>query len=69
MKWQITNQARSAEFYIPVQAFLATWVEGGKGGIVIPFHAQILTKFTLHVLSQSLSEKPQGNEIFKTKHK
>ena len=41
MKWQITNQARSAEFYIPVQAFLATWVEGGKGGIVIPFHAQI----------------------------
>ena len=43
--------------------------EGGKGGIVIPFHAQILTKFTRHVLSQSLSEKPQGNEIFKTKHK
>ena len=43
--------------------------EGGKGGIVIPFHAQILTKFTLHVLNQSLSEKPQGNEIFTTKHK
>ena len=43
--------------------------EGGKGGIVIPFHAQILTKFTRHVLNQSLSEKPQGNEIFTTKHK
>ena len=28
--------------------------EGGKGGIVIPFHAQILTKFTRHVLNQSL---------------
>ena len=39
-------------------------MEGGKGGIVIPFHAQILTKFTRHVLNQSLSEKPQGNEIF-----
>ena len=26
-----------------------TSVEGGKGGIVIPFHAQILTKFTRHV--------------------
>ena len=44
-------------------------LEGGKGGIVIPFHAQILTKFTRHVLNQSLSEKPQGNEIFTTKHK
>ena len=43
--------------------------EGGKGGVVIPFHAQILTKFTRHVLKQSLSEKPQGNEIFTTKHK
>ena len=43
--------------------------EGGKGGIVIPFHAQTLTKFTRHVLNQSLSEKPQGNEIFTTKHK
>ena len=27
---------------------------GGKGGVVIPFHAQILTKFTRHVLNQSL---------------
>ena len=44
-------------------------LEGGKGGVVIPFHAQILTKFTRHVLNQSLSEKPQGNEIFTTKHK
>ena len=44
-------------------------IEGGKGGIVIPFHAQILTKFTRHVLNKSLSEKPQGNEIFTTKHK
>ena len=43
--------------------------ESGKGGIVIPFHAQISTKFTRHVLNQSLSEKPQGNEIFTTKHK
>ena len=43
--------------------------DGGKGGIVIPFHAQILTKFPRHVLNQSLSEKPQGNEIFTTKHK
>ena len=43
--------------------------EGGKGGIVIPFHAQNLTKFTRHVLNQSLSEKPQENEIFTTKHK
>ena len=34
---------------------------------MIPFHAQILTKFTRHVLNQSLSEKPQGNEIFTTK--
>ena len=23
--------------------------EGGKGGVMIPFHAQILTKFTRHV--------------------
>ena len=23
--------------------------EGGKGGVMIPFHAQILTKFTSHV--------------------
>ena len=30
---------------------------------MIPFHAQILAKFTRHVLNQSLSEKPQGNEI------
>ena len=44
-------------------------MEGGNGGIAIPFHAQILTKFTRHVLNQSLSEKPQGNEIFTTKHK
>ena len=43
--------------------------EGGKGGIVIPFHAQILTKFTRHVLNQSSSEKPQGNEVFTTKRK
>ena len=32
------------------------------GGIVILFHAQILTKLTRHVLNQSLSEKPQGNQ-------
>ena len=44
------------------------WQRGGGGGIVIPFHAQILTKFTSHVLNQSLSEKLQGNEIFTTKH-
>ena len=25
------------------------WFEGGKGGVMIPFHAQILTKFTRHV--------------------
>ena len=37
-------------------------LEGGKGGIVILFHAQILTKFTRHVLNQSLLEKPQGNQ-------
>ena len=46
-----------------------TYKRVAKGGIVIPFHAQILTKFTRHVLNQSLSEKPQGNEIFTTKHK
>ena len=44
-------------------------LDGGKGGIVIPFHAQILRKFTRHVFNQSLSEKPQGNEIFTTKPK
>ena len=41
------------------------WQRGDRD----PFHAQILTKFTRHVLNQSLSEKPQGNEIFTTKHK
>ena len=25
------------------------FAEGGKGGVMIPFHAQILTKFTRHV--------------------
>ena len=52
-----------------VHDLVENWLEGGKGGIVIPFHAQILAKFTRHVLNQSLSEKPQGNEIFRTKHK
>ena len=42
---------------------------GWQRGVVIPFHAQILTKFTRHVLNQSLLEKPQGNEVFTTKRK
>ena len=49
--------------------FSDLYEEGGKGGIMIPFHAQILTKIHGHVLNQSLSEKPQGNEVFTTKRK
>ena len=64
----VTDIVITIKFIVKVDLTLVI-TEGGKGGIVIPFHAQILTKFTLHVLNQSLSEKPQGNEIFTTKHK
>ena len=64
----VTDIVITIKFIVKVDITLVI-TEGGKGGIVIPFHAQILTKFTRHVLIQSLSEKPQGNEIFTTKHK
>ena len=33
--------------FVNVNSFLLK--EGGKEGVMIPFHAQILTKFTRHV--------------------
>ena len=47
-----------------VTSLFFSFLEGGKGGIVIPFHAQILTKFTRHVLNQSLSEGLNGGGPF-----